>query len=87
MCISERGRPWAWGSFSVYYNHSLTPHQRSCTNSGTVRSGVYSSYSNHPTGPLVAFADGHIEPMSVNVDLQTWRALGSRNGQELLPSD
>lgn len=76
------GRPWAYGSWGVFYGHSLTPHQPTCTNSGSTLTGVYTAYSNHPTGPQVAFADAHIESVSVNVDLQTWRALGSRSGRD-----
>ena len=82
MCFPDRGRPWAWGSWGIAYTHSLTPNQPTCTNSGNNPTGAYTAYSNHPAGPVVAFADGHIKPMSVNIDLQAWRALGSRNGHE-----
>jgi prepilin-type processing-associated H-X9-DG protein len=39
--------------------------------------------SRHPGGVNVAFVDGSVHFVSETVDVQTWRALGSRSGGEV----
>jgi prepilin-type processing-associated H-X9-DG protein len=39
--------------------------------------------SRHPGGVNVALADGSVRFVSQTVDLEAWRALGSRNGNEV----
>ena len=43
--------------------------------------------SNHPGVVVVAFGDVHTETINDSIDLQVWRALGSRNGEEMIPDD
>lgn len=38
--------------------------------------------SRHPTGCMFAFADGHVSFISQNINLTTYRALSTRDGQE-----
>jgi prepilin-type processing-associated H-X9-DG protein len=40
--------------------------------------------SRHPGGVNVALCDGSVHFVSETVDRETWRALGSRNGREVL---
>jgi prepilin-type processing-associated H-X9-DG protein len=39
--------------------------------------------SRHPGGVNVGFADGSVHFISETVDLDTWRAVGSINGNEV----
>ena len=44
---------------------------------------VITARSYHSGGVVnVCFADGHVVAINDAIDLQTWRALGSRNGGE-----
>jgi prepilin-type N-terminal cleavage/methylation domain-containing protein/prepilin-type processing-associated H-X9-DG protein len=38
--------------------------------------------SSHPTGAQFAFGDGHVQFLSENIDLATYRALSTRSGRE-----
>jgi prepilin-type processing-associated H-X9-DG protein len=40
--------------------------------------------SRHPGGVNVGLCDGSVRLVSETVNLDTWRALGSRNGNEVL---
>jgi prepilin-type processing-associated H-X9-DG protein len=43
--------------------------------------------SNHPAGVNVCFTDGSVRFVKDSVSYQTWWALGSRNGGEVISSD
>jgi prepilin-type N-terminal cleavage/methylation domain-containing protein/prepilin-type processing-associated H-X9-DG protein len=43
--------------------------------------------SDHPGSVVVAFGDGHTATVSDSVDLIVWRAIGSRNGEEVVELD
>lgn len=80
---TARGRPWVYGSIHCTgYTHILGPNQPSCTNGNWVQPGSYSAGSAHAGGINVLFADGHVDFVSVDVDLRTWRAFGSCNGAD-----
>lgn len=77
----NRGRPWTNGNLGwTLYNHILTPNQNSCRNGTRVQEGAYTAASYHPGGVNVLFADGHVGFVGSSIDLQIWRAIGSRNG-------
>ena len=40
--------------------------------------GIYTAASMHPGGVNVAFADGHIDFVSQDIDSNVWVELGSR---------
>ena len=80
------------------YSHVMTPNALSCT--GTTDKAVIVSdpqlggigaaitaTSNHPGGVNVALCDGSVKFVKDSVDLQTWWALGTRSGKELVSSD
>jgi prepilin-type N-terminal cleavage/methylation domain-containing protein/prepilin-type processing-associated H-X9-DG protein len=77
-----RGRPWMLSDWGVVYNHALAPRSPSCYNGSECVTGVYSAYSNHSGVVNVSFLDGHVNAISFNTSLTTWRAIGSRNGGE-----
>ena len=80
------------------YTHVMTPNSISCTGnqdfSGLI-SYVYwggigaaiTATSNHPGGVNVAFGDGSVKFLKHAIDLQTWWALGTRNGREVISGD
>ncbi|MGP0063899.1 MAG: DUF1559 domain-containing protein [Isosphaeraceae bacterium] len=80
------------------YSHVMPPNAISCT--GTPDSSTFISNatwggigaaitatSNHPGGVNVAFADGSVKFVKDSIDLQTWWALATRAGKEIIGSD
>lgn len=75
-----RGTPWNNSNVGgTLYNHASSPNRPSCVNGSEISSGISTAGSMHPKGVNLLFADGHIAFFSDSVDLQTWRALASRN--------
>ncbi|AGA31374.1 DUF1559 domain-containing protein [Singulisphaera acidiphila] len=80
------------------YNHFGTPNQMNChnpndpgtnasTNAYVGLAGSAPPSSNHSGGVNLAFADGSVRFIKDTVSLQTWWALGSRNGGEVVSAD
>ncbi len=83
--LSTDGVPWIEGSTSAMYNHVNTPNKRSCIfPPGRI---MNTANSFHPGGVNLAVCDGSVRFVKDSVSLPTWRALGSRNGGEVLSSD
>lgn len=84
---SYGGTPWIYGTYSaISYTHAAPPNFRSCAfpPAGRIMS---TANSNHPGGVNVVFADGSVHFVNDQITITTWRALGSRNGAEVLGSD
>ncbi len=66
------------------YNHVGTPNSPECQCFDLLQNVAVSTpaSSNHTSGVNVLMADGAIRFSSSNIDLQVWRAVGSRNGGE-----
>lgn len=77
------GAPWLDGQ--QCYQHIAAPNTRSCGFFLSLRANMPPS-SAHESGVNVLFGDGSIHFISNSVDLATWRALGTRNGGEVLGS-
>ncbi len=78
---------WAWLRPYIsasLYNHTLGPGDHSCTNSTGVSTGAWTAASQHPGGVNILFADGHVQFVREGVSLATWRAMGTRDGGELI---
>jgi prepilin-type N-terminal cleavage/methylation domain-containing protein/prepilin-type processing-associated H-X9-DG protein len=78
-------------NYSVY-NHVGTPNSRSCSNAPWNSWGqdVYGSApptSNHSGGVNMTMADGSVRFIKDSVSVQTWWALGTRAGGEVISSD
>ncbi len=85
ILFDDRGNLWMSTDFRTsLYNHSNPVNANSCANGVTLPQGAWSAGSLHPGGANVLFADGHTRFMRESVNLTTWRALGSRNGAELV---
>ena len=98
---SGNGQQWA-SSFPAWlvlqsYNHFGTPNQVPCTNERTEAGQANTYYvtpggsappsSLHPGGVNEAFADGSVHFVKNTVAPQTWWAIGTRSGGEVISSD
>jgi prepilin-type N-terminal cleavage/methylation domain-containing protein/prepilin-type processing-associated H-X9-DG protein len=82
----SRGNHWMTeGAGTTLYTHSIAPNNFSCLNGSSVPFGAYTLASNHPEGVQVAFADGHTALVASSIELQAWRAMGTRAGGEVAP--
>lgn len=74
--------PWP----AVLYTHLLPPNSPACRSMTSIDQSTEPIYSpaasHHAGGALVAFADGHVKLISQDIDLATWRALGTLDGGE-----
>jgi prepilin-type processing-associated H-X9-DG protein len=79
------GAMWVSGQPALTrYIHVMPPNTWSC------RSGLQIAHvasSRHPGGVNVLFCDGSVKFIKSTVNLQTWWALGSRAGGEVISSD
>jgi len=88
--VWSNGWPFT-GYDATQYNHVAPPNWsgRDCgTNSGipdtVVEHAIIAARSEHPGSVNVAFGDGHAATISDSIDITVWRALGSRNGEEVV---
>lgn len=84
-----RGGYWLdFGDGTTAYNHNLTPNANSCVagKGKYSQGGVWTASSFHPGGVNVLFADGHVQAIKNTVDLNVWRALGTRSNGEIVDS-
>lgn len=80
-----KGNNWTIGSVpDTLYDHVLFPNDVSCLNGNLALPAAYSAASQHPGGVQSLLGDGHVRFISTSVDLTVWRALGSRNGHEVI---
>ena len=75
------GAPWGHGRHN--YQHITRPNGRSCGWLSSLRASMAAT-SRHTGGVNVVFTDGSIHFITDGIDLATWRAMGSRNGGEVL---
>jgi prepilin-type N-terminal cleavage/methylation domain-containing protein/prepilin-type processing-associated H-X9-DG protein len=80
------------------YTHVMPPNSVSCTGATTPTAftnnptwggvaAAITATSNHPGGVNVTFGDGSVKFIKDSIDVQTWWALGTRNGKEIISSD
>jgi len=79
------GSTWVTGQpVNTRYIHVMPPNTWSC------RSGLQIAHvasSRHPGGVNVMFCDGSVKFIKASIGVQTWWALGTRAGGELISSD
>jgi len=83
--LSTDGVPWIEGSTSAMYNHVNVPNKRSCIFPPARIMNTANSY--HPGGVNVTLCDGSVRFVKDSINLQIWRAVGSRNGGEVVSAD
>lgn len=88
--ITYRGQMYYRGGviWTQYYNHTMTPNSklRDCTSDSFVN-GHIAARSYHSGGVNGAFCDGSVRFFKESISLNTWRALGSRAGGEIVSAD
>lgn len=86
---NERGSGWLKATMTAtLYNHVLPLGHPSCNNTGGLsHTGAWTADSFHPNKVHAAFADGHVKAVKYGVNMQVWRALGSRAGGESISAD
>ena len=90
---SKQGYSWVMGEMCcTTYNHVSPPNTRTCAgqpfpgNMANMAMQVPPS-SGHTNGVNVLFCDDSVHFISNSISLSTWRALGTRNGGEVLGPD
>lgn len=75
------GAPWMHGQHC--YQHVNTPNKRSC---GFRTSGraTMTATSYHPNGVMLLYLDSSVTFVSDNIDLETWRAMGTRDQRDIV---
>jgi prepilin-type N-terminal cleavage/methylation domain-containing protein/prepilin-type processing-associated H-X9-DG protein len=82
---SNVGGPWLYGYHSTTsYWHSGPPNSRSCMFPPSRI--MTTANSNHSNLVNVCLCDGSVRSVNNGIDIATWRALGTRNGGEVLGS-
>jgi prepilin-type N-terminal cleavage/methylation domain-containing protein/prepilin-type processing-associated H-X9-DG protein len=75
------GSPWIDGQHT--YLHTDGPNSRSCGFFLVLRANMPPS-SRHPGGVNMLLSDGSVRFVSETIELATWRALGTRDGGEVI---
>lgn len=57
------------------------------TNGTNVQIGASNAGSAHAGGMNVRFADGHVAFLKSSMSKEVWRAMGTRNGNEVVNDD
>ena len=82
------GVPWTHGDFGhSLYDHVVEINGNSCLNGTMWQEGAWTVKSNHGSGAHLMFADGSVKFIKSSVNIETWRALGSRDGGEIIDSN
>ncbi len=84
---SNNGGPWLAGAAqSTVIHFSVPPFSRQCLSPANLTM-VSAASSYHTGGVTVGMCDGSVRFVTKAVSLATWRAVGSRNGGEVIGSD
>ena len=96
----QKGVAWApdWCGVGGGYSHLLAPNKPACfwSNFSTAQYGPFpgnddvtmiGAQSNHPGGVNVGFLDGSVKFVKDSVSLQTWGAIATHAGGEIISSD
>jgi prepilin-type N-terminal cleavage/methylation domain-containing protein/prepilin-type processing-associated H-X9-DG protein len=87
---SRQGMSWVMGEMCcTTYNHVAPPNTKSCAAPGFTGTMANMAMqvppsSLHPGGVNVLFGDGAVRYIKDTINLSTWRAIGSRNGGEVV---
>ncbi len=84
-----KGREWSHTELGqTYYVHALNINENSCGTPTAWGSDVAATAGSfHPHGANTLFADGHVRFLADSGSLAIWRAIGSRNGREVVSGD
>ena len=85
------GQWWAYGG-TMIYSHTQTPNRTNCLYHDIVLDAratvtMVGTSSYHPGGVNVLFMDGSVRFVKNGVSYQTWYALATPHGSEVISSD
>jgi prepilin-type N-terminal cleavage/methylation domain-containing protein/prepilin-type processing-associated H-X9-DG protein len=81
--VTDRGSSWADGAYNCgLYNHVLPPNSATMDCVRHSNPAWKAARSRHPQSVNVLFLDGSVRSVGDAIDLPTWRALGTRAGNE-----
>jgi prepilin-type processing-associated H-X9-DG protein len=90
---SKQGFSWVMGEMCCNtYNHVSTPNTITCAGTGFPGNMANMAMqvppsSYHTGGVNVLMGDGDVRFIADGISLTTWRAMGTRNGGDILGSD
>jgi len=94
---NSNGVRWAWGATGMSLFQTIVPPnstlypwnscRTSCSNCSPDDSAYANAQSNHPGGANVLFADGSVRFIKSTIAMQTYMALGTRAGGEVVSAD
>jgi prepilin-type N-terminal cleavage/methylation domain-containing protein len=83
---SDFGGYWLTGWHMTLYTHTAPPNSRACAYPQNLTMNMPAS-SGHINGVNLMLCDGSVRFVSNSVNINTWRALGTRAGGEVLGND
>jgi prepilin-type processing-associated H-X9-DG protein len=82
---SDYGGYWIQGFHMTLYTHAGPPNVRGCA--FPPRTMLMVANSNHPGGVNLLLCDGSVRFVRNSINILTWRAVGSKDGGEVLGND
>jgi len=85
--FAYRGKQYYRGGvYTTFYTHTVTPNTpfRDCIRAVGLDRGHLAARSFHPGGVNTLFGDGTVRFVSNSVDLNVWRAAGTKKGGETI---
>jgi len=82
---SDYGASWIQGQHWTLYTHAGPPNTRSCA--FPPQTMLMLPNSRHMQGLNLGLCDGSVRFVRNSVNIPTWRAIGSRNGSEVIDGD
>ncbi len=86
QCFSSGGEWLSDDSTGTAYTHVVPPNTTNCVWLENLTFAITAS-SAHPSGVNLLLCDGSVHFVANSISLTTWRALGTRNGGEVLGND
>jgi prepilin-type N-terminal cleavage/methylation domain-containing protein/prepilin-type processing-associated H-X9-DG protein len=100
LASGNRGQDWGWGSEAMTLFNTIVPPNStdyafnqcryvcaSCYLEDADHSDIINASSDHSGGVNVLFCDGSVRFIKSSISMQTWWALGTRNGGEVIGAD
>lgn len=80
----RKGIFWWHGDVrSTLYNHTSVPNGNTCINGGYIQKSAWTANSMHSGGINAVFVDGHCQFVRSALEKNAWRALGTRDAEDI----